>query len=67
MPKTMWSAIALNNPARVRRSSHQLDGLIVKIVSLDRDRQVATVKKLKGDKRYYVPIPNLLSIQIVKG
>lgn len=67
MPKTMWSAIAINNPARIRRSGHQLDGMIVKIVGLDRDRQVATVKKLKGDKRYYVPIPNLLSIQIVKG
>lgn len=67
MPKTMWSAIALNNPARVRRSGHQLDGLIVKIVSLDRDRQVATVKKLRGSGRYYIPIPNLLSIQIVRG
>lgn len=67
MPEMMWSAIAVNNPIRVRRPGHQLDGMIVKIVKLDRDRQVATVKKLKGDKRYYVPIPNLLSIQIVRG
>jgi len=67
MSELTWSAIAVNNPARVRRSGHQLDGTIVKIVSLDRDRQVATVKKLKGNNRYFVPIPNLLPIQIVRG
>ena len=38
MTEMMWGAIAINNPARVRRSGHQLDGLIVKIVKVDRDR-----------------------------
>lgn len=67
MSEMMLSAIAPHNPARIRRPGHQLDGMIVKIVKLDRDRQVATVKKLKGDRFFYVPIPNLLSIQIVRG